>query len=297
MFFAFGTAGLLVAVLFWLLVRDRPSSLPGADRDVSLPLSKAPLSTELGLVLRSRNMWLSGTAQFGTNFGWAFLVTLLPTYLVGAFKVTLEERGRMQSVALMAGCVGMVMGGFLTDGLRRRLGPRWGRSLPAGTTHLGCAAACCVLPFLTHPWEAVAVLASVAFLVDLGVPALWAFNQDVGGRSAGTVCGWGNMWGNLGAAVSPVVLTIIHRASGWEGAFAACAGGFALSSACGFLLDATRPVNPDLPPTHADSRPEPGETLTGVVLPSPMLTDRGTPEGPPHVHKGRHSPQGGYCLL
>ena len=41
---------------------------------------------------------------------------------------------------------------------------------------------------------------------DMGLPAIWGYNLDVGKRNVGVVLGWGNMWGNLGAFVSPLIL-------------------------------------------------------------------------------------------
>src|SRR5207248_2062891 len=116
------------------------------------------------------------------------------------------------------GCVGMLLGGLLTDRLAARLGTRWGRSLPLGTALLGCGAACAVCPWLSGPWTVVAVLAVVAFLVDLSNPSIWAFNQDVGGARVGAAAGWGNMWGNFGAASSPVLLGAVSTRLGWSAA-------------------------------------------------------------------------------
>ena len=84
-------------------------------------------------------MWLFGALQFGVNLGWVFLITLLPTYLNKVFGVPLEERGRMQTVVLITGCCGMFFGGFVTDALRRRLGPRLGRTVPIAISLSGRA--------------------------------------------------------------------------------------------------------------------------------------------------------------
>ena len=35
-------------------------------------------------------MWFFGAVQFGVNIGWAFLITLLPSYLNNAFGVPLD---------------------------------------------------------------------------------------------------------------------------------------------------------------------------------------------------------------
>ena len=52
------------------------------------------------------------------------------------------------------------------------------------------------------------------------------------------------MWGNLGAALSPVVLTLIHTAAGWNAAFVFCGFAFVAAAVCGLLLDATKLVDP-----------------------------------------------------
>jgi hypothetical protein len=70
--------------------------------------------------------------------------------------------------------------------------------------------------------------------------------QDVGGRYVGSVLGWGNMWGAVGAAVSPLVLeALIYRAGlGWDVAFLTCAGAFLLSGLAALGVDARVPVIP-----------------------------------------------------
>ena len=85
----------------------------------------------------------------------------------------------------------------------------------------------------------------MAFLVDLHNPTIWSFAQDVGGKNVGAALGWGNMWGNLGAAISPVLLTAIRTEAGWNAAFIVCGFSFTAAAICGLLLDATKPVDPD----------------------------------------------------
>ncbi len=49
-------------------------------------------------------------AQFGTNVGWALLVTNLPRYLDERFQVPLADRATMQFVPLLVGIAGMLAG-------------------------------------------------------------------------------------------------------------------------------------------------------------------------------------------
>jgi len=90
-------------------------------------------------------------------------------------------------------------------------------------------------------------LSIVGFATDLGTPAIWAYGQDVGGEFVGSVVGWGNMWGNFGAAVSPMFFTfVITRApqdSGWEYAFLACAAVNLLAAAAALRINAAVPLS------------------------------------------------------
>jgi ACS family glucarate transporter-like MFS transporter len=243
----YGLCGVAVAGLYWAFIRDRPPGDPPPPP--RLPASAVEgvrdFGRRLGVLARSRNMWLFGGAQLGVNVGWALLITLLPTYLNQVFNVPLEERGKMQSVVLYVGCCGMLFGGVATDVLRQRLGPRLGRAVPIGGTIAGCAGCMFLVPTLPTPWAVVAALGVMAFLVDLHNPSVWSFAQDVGGRNVGAALGWGNMWGNLGAAASPHVLGNVARAAGWDAAFFLCGGVFVAAAACGFLLDAGKPVEPE----------------------------------------------------
>jgi nitrate/nitrite transporter NarK len=258
----YGCAGLAVAGLFWFVARDRPSEHArcnaaeralvgtvgpvGADTARTTPAgakSRDPFPWKW--ILLSRSLWLSSISQFGTNFGWLFLISWLPRYLSEVHRVPVELRGELASVPLFVGWFGMLGGGWLTDWLTRRVGLRWGRRLPMALTRFVAMAAflVCLLP-VSH-WTATAALAVVALATDLGTASVWAFKQDVGGRHVGSILGWGNMWGNLGAALSPVVLNwIIGQQQNWDAAFVACAAAFLLSGVAAMGVDATVPVVP-----------------------------------------------------
>jgi MFS family permease len=245
-FVVYGFCGLAVAVLFWLVVRDRPYGSTLSPTTESAPKAAQPersIFSRIVLLAGSRNMWLFSSLQFGVNLGWAFIVTLLPTYLNDAFGTPLEEVGPMQSTALTIGLLGMMLGGVFTDLLRAWLGPKLGRSVPIAVTLSGCAAAFLVIPLLPTAWAVILALGAMAFCVDLHNPSVWSFAQDVGGKNVGAALGWGNMWGNLGAALSPILLTEIQLAAGWNMMFVCCGIALALAATCGLFLDATKPVD------------------------------------------------------
>lgn len=246
-FVLYGLLGVAVALVFWLVVRDGPA---GPAAITWGPAAAAPPAAgflrRLGRMARSRRMWYFGGLQFCNNIAWAFLVTLLPTFLLDA-DVDIGLRGHLQTGILTAGCLGMLAGGLLTDAARRRLGARWGRALPSAATMTVCGLMCALASLSPGLGVTVAALAVMALCQDMGNPSVWAYAQDVGGRQVGAALGFGNMLGNLGAALSPRLLGEVQRAGGWESVFALCAGVYAGAAVCGLLLDASRPLDADEP--------------------------------------------------
>jgi len=250
----YGLTGIAVAWLFWWIVRDQPVDHPAcnaAELDLialgrTAATAKTSASTRrlLGGIVSNRSLWFSAISQFGTNFSWLFLITWMPRFLDEVHKVGLVERGWLTSQPLFWGMIGMLGGGLLTDWLTRLLGLRWGRRLPMSITRFFAAGAFLLCPWLPTPVLATAALCAAAIFTDLGVPAIWAYKQDVGGKYVGAVLGWGNMWGNLGAAVSPVVLNWVILGYGWDAMFLTCAGGFMLSGLAALGVDARSPILP-----------------------------------------------------
>jgi MFS family permease len=257
----YGLAGLLVAGWFFRVVRDRPGEHPSCtEAEQALIEQDRPPSTVVAhsaavampwkAMLCSRGLWLSSLSQLATNFGWVFLITLLPRYLDEAHHVPIVQRGWMASVPILVGMAGMLAGGWVVDALTRWLGLRWGRCLPMALTRFVALAAFAACLGLHSPWAVTLALCVVAIATDLGTPATWAFMQDVGGAHVGSVLGWGNMWGNFGAALSPIMLgAIIGDAGRWDLCFLACAAAFLVAGVVSLGIDARIPI---VPPPESD---------------------------------------------
>jgi nitrate/nitrite transporter NarK len=260
--FIYGLAGFAVAGIFWFSFRNSPAEHPRCNvaeqrlisgvqpQGVARPQAigeKFPARE----ILRSASLWLSSVSQFGTNVAWLFFVTSLPRYLMEVHKVPIIERSWMVSIPSLAGIAGMLLGGHLTDVLTRRLGLRWGRALPMGLTRFFAAGAYLACLWIDSPWVATAAFALGYFFVDLGVSAVWAFMQDVGGKNVGAILGWGNMWGNFGAAVAPhlydSVLGKTPSIADWNTMFVVCAGMFVVSGVAALGIDATVPITNSRP--------------------------------------------------
>jgi MFS family permease len=255
----YGAIGCAIGIAFYVVARDWPAAHPRVN-DAELALieqgrqrrtgggrpSAAPSSAFLlGRLLSSGSMWAMCLSQVGTNIGWVFLVTLLPTYLVHERGVSDQLGARMTAIALFVGVFGMLAGGRLTDLVTRRLGLRRGRALPLAISRFVAAGACAAVPSIESPWLAIGAFCLVSFATDVGVPGTWAYMQDVGGPYVAAVLGWGNMWGNLGAAVAPVLIRKLSGAgqpTDWTLALMLCAGAFVVSGIASVFIDASRPI-------------------------------------------------------
>ena len=251
MMFWYGSLGILVAGLIWWSCRTTPAEHPACnDAEVGLITGRTgpPAQRKLtGIPLRelvaSGSMWCSCITQWFTNVGWVFLMTWAPRYYTSVHAVPTEQRAWLVAIPPLFGWVGMYVGGAITDRAARGLGLRWGRALPISLSRflaMGAYLGCLLEP---SPSTAVALFSTVAFATALGTAPGWAFTQDVGGRHVGSVLGWGNMWGNLGAAVTPPLLIwIVGDAENWNYAFLACAGAFFLAGVSALGINATIPI-------------------------------------------------------
>jgi sugar phosphate permease len=258
--YAYGACGIFVAGAFFFVFRNRPATHPWCndeeralikvgqpiatslpeDADVETRLEKPPLLE----MVTSRSLWLMCVSQWGSNVGWVFLVTWLPRFLVEEHSVPLVERGWMCAIPLWIGWCGMLLGGRATDIAVQRIGLKRGRVLPmmVGRFLAGSAYLLCLLH--PSPWTLTALFGIVAFSTDLGSASGWAYKQDVGGNHVASIHGWANMWGNLGATISPLLLNLIVKHYDWDIAFLVCAGAFFIAGFACLGIDASIPIEP-----------------------------------------------------
>ncbi|HAA72706.1 MAG TPA: hypothetical protein DCE55_26445 [Planctomycetaceae bacterium] len=249
----YGALGLVVAAILWWSCHDTPASHPrcnAAEQAViagdSMPSSGEtgkPAAVPLWCLIKSFSMWMSCVSQWFTNIGWAFLMLLAPRYFSTEHELSIETVALLSAIPPIAGGLGMFTGGAVTDGLVNRIGLRWGRALPLSLSRYVAMAAYLVCLFEPSYGVAVVMFAAVAFFTGIGTPASWAFCQDVGGKNVGSILGWGNMWGNFGAAVTaPILLWVAGSPERWDYAFMTCAGAFALSGVASLGINATIPI-------------------------------------------------------
>lgn len=213
----------------------------------SIPDNRSVNRIPLREMLGSFSLWMVCLVQFVSNLGWAFLITKMPQYLREVHSTSQSSIGWLQSAPLIAGTLGLLAGGLFTDWSTVLFGLRWGRAIALSAARVIVALAFLTASSIHTSYQASICLAVVGFATDLGTPACWAYGQDVGRKYAGSVVGWFNMWGNVGAAISPVLLgyivgTGVTPRLGWQAAFLTCAAINAVSIFAALAVTAEKPL-------------------------------------------------------
>jgi MFS family permease len=253
----YGILGLFVAAIFWRVFRETPDEHPlcnAAERTLlstgqpATPTDRAALSFPWRHVLTDRSLWLMCAYQFLTNYGWAFVINSMSTYLREIRGLSDSMNGIISTATLFIGLGGLLVGGLLTDYCTRRFGVRLGRLIPMASTRFIAAAMLLLCLQAKNPWMIALCLGLMTFAADASLPAVWAWAQDVGGRQIAPIFGWANMWGNFGAALQPIlngwILARFDTNGDWNESLIACACAFALAGVLAFGVNASKPVVP-----------------------------------------------------
>jgi MFS family permease len=277
----YGVIGVIVAIAFFAVTRNSPAHHPWVnqgeqnlihDEATRTAREREPSNPRFPwrAFLTSASLWGNSMTQFLTNIGWLFVVTSLPRYLDNVHGVPLVMKGFMTAFPSGIGIVGLFAGGRATDWAVRRWGLKRGRQIPLATSRFTAAggyALCLILSLVftpsadNHwlPWLYIVGLCIASMSTDFGSPAIWSYAQDVGGRYTASILGWGNMWGNLGAAVAPLIYNLVLGENptllDWNRVFTVCCGVFVLAGFCALLLDSTRPLTVE----RAEPSPSPSK--------------------------------------
>jgi ACS family glucarate transporter-like MFS transporter len=258
----FGGIGLLWAAAWYIWFRDDPAKHPGVNTAELKLLGKLNSSEKQGPVpwrnmVSSKSLWALCTVYFGIIYGWYFYLTWMPDYLQRAHGFSPQRAANFSALPLLSMAAAVCAGGYLSDALCLRLGRKMGRRA-TGLVSLPLAALCAVLATRAGSGEqAAGLLAAAAGLASLSVASAWAATLDLGGRNAGVVSGAMNMFGNLGGALSPVVvghcvqsLAPTNPWAAWHLPILSTAAGYLLSLGCWLAIDTSQPIpesKPDSP--------------------------------------------------
>ena len=209
----------------------------------SLGTDKVKRSVPWRQVLSHSGVWHLSLMYFCYGYGLAVYLDWFPTYLRDHRGFTLAQMGFFASLPLLAGTVGDLAGGWISDILAKRGGNlKRGRQVVAISGFLLASIGIVPATLTADPYLSVAFSCLAFFGLELTVGVSWAIPLDVGGDFAGSVSAVMNTMGNIGGAISPTVLAYLVEGYGWNAPFLV-ASALCLAGAILYLkIDATRRI-------------------------------------------------------
>lgn len=229
-FFIFGLIGLGWAAVWYWYYRDAPSQhfrINPAERSLieeSLGVRDASVrAVPWRQILRSPSLWTLSLMYFCYGYAIDVYLDWFPKYLNEHRGFNLTQMGIYASLPLLAGAAGDLLGGTVSDRFARRFGNlKVARRVVALAGFL--LAAVFILPatFTQHSTASVLYSCVAVFGLEVTVGVSWAIPLDIAGDYAGSVASVMNTFGNLGSAVSPVLLAYLVGLYGWNMPFLVC---------------------------------------------------------------------------
>jgi sugar phosphate permease len=240
-FLVFGLIGLGWSALWYWYYRDTPaqhSRINLGERRLiedSIGIRGAGVhSVPWRRILRSPSLWTLSLMYFCYGYSIDIYLDWFPKYLNEHRGFNLTQMGIYASLPLFAGAAGDLLGGTVSDRYAKRFGNlKVARRAVALVGFL--LAAVFILPatFTQNSTASVLYSCVAVFGLEVTVGVAWAIPLDIGGDYAGSVASVMNTFGNLGSAVSPVLLAYLVGLYGWNMPFLVCSvlclGGAVLS--------------------------------------------------------------------
>jgi MFS family permease len=220
-FALFGFLGVLWCVIFARWFRDSPVEEHATDRatEVTEQVDAQDFvqdsATPWRELLTHPTMLALCLMYFLLNYGWAFNITYLPTYLQLRFGTRSDDLlgAIYKGAPLWVGAFGCLLGGILTARVSILTNDRFiGRRIVAIASLTGCAA-CWIGAVRAGNIHLFCLFVSgAAFCIDMTLGASWASCQDLGRRHAAVVAAVMNTVGTLGSALAGWLTgTIVER--------------------------------------------------------------------------------------
>jgi predicted MFS family arabinose efflux permease len=256
----FGGLGIFWAVIWYWWYRDQPSEKPEVTAaelaEIGPAVGRAHHGLAWGIALRNKNLWMIMLMYHTYCWGSYFYLSWLHTYLQKGRGFTTDEMKFYSVLPFIAGAIGNLTGGWLSDVLVRRYGLAVGRKA-VGTTGLALSAICVFGTGVTPDrYVAVALLTLGYFSMDCMLPPSWAICMDVGRQHAGTVAGAMNMAGQFGSFISAWAFGRLVEYFGGNYNYGLMFFGFMLAVSA-FLFTRIDPTKPLVPDSYVDPRPQP----------------------------------------
>ncbi len=216
-----GVATAVLAGIWALLVRDRPSDHPALHSENSKQLQTGksldtPKESAFRKLLFNRNVLLLSFGYLTVGY-FEYIFFFWIYYYFGEIRhLSPGETAFYTTMIFLAWVVMSPLGGLLSDQLVERFGSERGRPIVPVTAILLAATLLLAGTLLSKPWVVGLVFACSLGLASASDGPFWKATIEAGKEDVGTACGLLNTGSNLGGFVAPVLTPLIASVAGWS---------------------------------------------------------------------------------
>jgi MFS family permease len=213
-FLVFGALSLLWLVP-WIATTRKLTEAHDAEA------ATGPAPPSFAAILKKRELWGLALGHVCGNYGFYFVISWLPLYLVKARGFSVAEMATIAGFVYLAFAAAAGVGGWITDRWIRAGASQGQARKTAATLSLLTCAGGLLLTAWSGPTLSLVGLFMAGAGSGLGSPHIFATAQVLAGpRAAGKWMGVQNCVGNLSGIVGPLVTgVIIDRTGGFHAAF------------------------------------------------------------------------------
>ncbi len=229
-FYSFAVVG-GVWLLAWM-------ALVTADPEAPAAAHGQPESLPWRLVLRRGPVWALMIAMFANNWSYFLFLSWLPTYMVKVHGFSMREMGVYATFPYIAQMVLGNVSAWIVDALLARGFRRTPVRKVVQSASFGGAALCLVaIPYVSDRYWIVAIVTGVVGFISLNAGALVPNAMDIAPRHAGTIFGFQNTAGHIGAGLVPATAGFLVTLTGtWSAIFFLTAALLLVATLCWDLL-------------------------------------------------------------
>ncbi len=241
-----------VAVWYWYYrnspaehrsVNEGERSLIESALELDLGRRAKSVSVPWRLILSNPQMWILSSMYFCYSYVLSVYLFWFPTYLKAHRGFDLAQMGFFSSLVLLAGVVGDLAGGGISDLWAKHSGDLKKARRMMGATGFLLSAACMVPASLTsNPFVSVGLFCAAIFGLELTVGVSWAITLDIGEHYSGSVSSVMNMCGNIGGGVALALSGYLVKLSGWNTPFLLMAGLAVIGAVLYLRINASRQI-------------------------------------------------------
>lgn len=226
-FFIFGGIGIVIAAIWVIIAKDLPEhhkmvneaekAYIMENRDVVQTDKK---SAPWGIFFKRFSFFAIAGQYFVVQFVITLFLIWLPTYLQEEYHVVLKDMKFLAAAPWLMMFILIMAGGTISDAIISRGYSRFRARALIAIFGFIVFAVSLFLSVQTNDMMMNLIYLSLCLGgVGLSMGMSWASATDLGRNFSGTVSGWMNLWGNVGAFLSPMLGGYLVQHYGWDTTF------------------------------------------------------------------------------